>query len=102
MGAAHLAAVHERKRMGTMGEKDSDEVSVSTEVSTAATSCLSIMDEEVDRLAAADKNVRKFAKVLRDISKLEAQLDLDKLQKAKVARKPEIQIDYDTAFGLSR
>merc|ERR1712039_900765 len=70
--------------------------------STAASSAVVIDEAEVERLAMLDKDVRKFAKVLRDIEKLESCKDLDDLQKAKVNRKADVEIKFDTAKGLAK
>merc|ERR1711869_101378 len=67
--------------------------------STAATATFS--NEEVRCLAAKDKEVRKLEKLLREISKLEECQHLDPLQKAKVARKPQVEIELETARGLA-
>merc|ERR1712066_1079654 len=56
---------------------------------------------EVERLASKDKNVRKLTKKLQEISKLEGLRDLDVLQVAKVARKREVEVEYETALGLA-
>merc|ERR1712054_63609 len=84
-------------------QKDWDVESESTEASTIATVTAFIVDEEeIERMVSADKVVRKFLKVLRDIEKLEGRRDLDALQKAKVARKPDIEFELNGAKGLAR
>merc|ERR1712217_766713 len=71
--------------------------------STAVTSGNEAVDEaEVEKLASMDKRVRKLAKTLREIANLEGLRDLDVLQEAKVARKREVEIELDTALGLTK
>merc|ERR1712150_74511 len=80
-----------------------DEESIVTDVSTVASSTPLVVDEaEVERLALLDKDVRKFAKILRETLKLEGRSDLDDLQKAKLRRKPDIEVELDSAKGLAR
>merc|ERR1719350_2696406 len=58
-----------------------DEESIATDVSTMASSTSLAVDEaEVERLALLDKDVRRFAKILRETEKLEGRSDLDELQ----------------------
>merc|ERR1712039_280005 len=84
-------------------KQDSDVASNATEASTIASLTVAIVDEaEVERIAAMDKEVRKLMKVLREIEKLEGRSDLDVLQKAKVARKEEIELQLGTAKGLAK
>merc|ERR1712187_252177 len=79
-------------------KQDSDVASNATEASTTASLTAAIVDdEEVERMAAMDKEVRKLMKVLREIEKLEGRSDLDVLQKAKVARREEIELQLGTA-----
>mmetsp|Transcript_73255 Transcript_73255/g.127139 ORF Transcript_73255/g.127139 Transcript_73255/m.127139 type:complete len:193 (-) Transcript_73255:141-719(-) len=97
------AAFHERQVARKMKENDCDVASVSTETSTVAASMVCTVDEaEVERMVTMDKVVRKFAKMLRDISKLEGRQDLDELQKAKLARKPDVEMELDQARCLAR
>jgi len=49
-----------------------------------------------------DKTVRKHDKILREIMKLEGHKDLDRLQKAKLERKPDVEMELDAAKGLAR
>jgi hypothetical protein len=71
--------------------------------STAATTTPIIVDEaDVERLALMDKDVRKSMKVLREIEKLEWLSDPDVLQKMKIARRPEVELELDGAKGLAR
>lgn len=72
------------------------ETTVSTVASTGPT------DEEVTRLAMMNKEVRRLNKVLREITKLEVCGNLDELQRAKVARKHEVEVELDTALGLAK
>mmetsp|Transcript_84096 Transcript_84096/g.132412 ORF Transcript_84096/g.132412 Transcript_84096/m.132412 type:complete len:165 (+) Transcript_84096:76-570(+) len=71
-------------------------------VSTAASSVVVVDEEEVERMASLDKEVRKLSKVLREIEKLELRSDLDALQKAKVARKHDVELELITAKGLAK
>mmetsp|Transcript_110015 Transcript_110015/g.354831 ORF Transcript_110015/g.354831 Transcript_110015/m.354831 type:complete len:185 (+) Transcript_110015:71-625(+) len=57
---------------------------------------------EVERRASMDRDVRKLAKVLREICKLEECEHLETLQAAKVARKPEVKSELESALGLAR
>mmetsp|Transcript_68338 Transcript_68338/g.192978 ORF Transcript_68338/g.192978 Transcript_68338/m.192978 type:complete len:185 (+) Transcript_68338:89-643(+) len=57
---------------------------------------------EVERRASMDKDVRKLAKVLREICKLEECEHLETLQAAKVARKPDVQSELESVLGLAR
>merc|ERR1712187_939662 len=78
--------------------KDDDSSSNATDVSTTASLTVAIVDEnEVERLAMMDKDVRKFVKVLREIVKLECRADLDKLQKIKIAKKSEVENQLSAA-----
>jgi hypothetical protein len=86
-------------------KKDCDSESSSnwTENSTVATAASIIVDEaEVECMALMDNTVRKFAKKLSEIEKLEASCNLDRLQREKIARKAEMQIEFETAIGLAR
>jgi len=71
-------------------------------VSTAASSVVVVDEEEVERMASLDKEVRKVSKVLREIEKLELRSDLDALQKTKVARKHDVELELITAKGLAK
>merc|ERR1712242_495359 len=83
--------------------KEFDEESIATDVSTRASSTSLAVDEaEVERLTLLDKDVRKFAKILRDIEKLEGRSDLDELQTAKLRRRHDIEVELDTAKGLAK
>jgi len=84
-------------------KKDFDEESDATDLSTAASiTCIVVDEAEVERLALMDKEVRKFAKVLRDIEKLEGRSDLDELQKKKIARKHDLEVDFESAKGIAK
>merc|ERR1711908_182453 len=86
----------------TKMEKDSDLESNATEVSTAASMTMNAVDEaEVERMAMLDKEVRKHAKLLREIEKLEGRSDLDRLQEAKLARKAEVTDEYNYAKSVA-
>jgi len=78
--------------------------SQTTDASTAATATtLSPEDEEeLERRVAADKAVRRHEKALREIVKLECHGDLDRLQRAKLERRPEVEVELSTAKGLAR
>merc|ERR1711972_980497 len=82
--------------------KDCDTESISTEVSTAASTMVVVDEMEVERIAMADKVVRKFLKTLREIEKLECRDDLEQNQKAKLARKSEIEFELDSAKRSAR
>merc|ERR1719251_153389 len=59
-------------------------------------------EEEVRCKVEADKDVRRLAKKLREIVKLEACNSLDPKQKAKLEKKLDVEIELDTARGLAR
>merc|ERR1712150_67996 len=83
--------------------KEFDEESIATDVSTLASSTSLAVDEaEVERLALLDKDVRKFAKILRDTVKLDGRSDLDELQKAKLSRRHDIEVELDSAKNLAK
>merc|ERR1712242_252242 len=78
--------------------KEFDEESNATDVSTLASSTVLVVDEaEVERLAHLDKEVRRCAKILLEIEKLEGRSGLDELQKAKLSRKHDIEVQLDSA-----
>jgi len=79
-----------------------DEESNATDVSTLASiTSLAVDEAEVERLALLDKDVRRFAKILRETEKLEGRSDLDELQKAKLRRRHDIEVQLDSAKGLA-
>merc|ERR1719410_3217234 len=83
--------------------KEFDEETIATDVSTLASSTFLAVDEaEVERLTLLDKDVRKFAKILREIEKLEGRPDLDELQTAKLRRRGDIEVQLDSAKGLAK
>merc|ERR1712038_487658 len=98
MGEARIAASRQRRAASNKWECES-----SCTESTAVTSCATseVDEKEVERLASMDKDVRKLAKKLQEISKLEGLRDLDVLQVAKVARKREVEVAHETALGLA-
>merc|ERR1712012_1354196 len=59
-------------------------------------------EEEVRCKVEADKDVRRLQKKLRDIIKLESCDNLDELQKAKLDKKFDVQVELDTARSLAR
>merc|ERR1712176_1657618 len=69
--------------------------SLSTALSTEAS------QEEITRLAMMDKEVCKLSKKLRDMEKLEHLCVLDPLQRAKVAGKEQVMMDFESAKGLA-
>merc|ERR1739846_277413 len=80
-----------------------DEESNATDISTVASSTSLAVDEaEVERLALLDKDVRRFAKILRETEKLEGRCDLDELQKVKLLRIRDIEVQLDSAKGLAK
>merc|ERR1712217_745635 len=69
-----------------------------SDTSTAASATRAVFDEtDVERIAMMDKDVRKFAKLLRDIENLENRSSLDAQQKAKIERKSEAELHFSTA-----
>merc|ERR1712232_992089 len=97
MGQAEWAKRQEAKRRAA---KDWGSVASSETESTAVPPVVVVDHEEARRMAGQDKEVRKLEKLLREIEKLENLAELDKLQKVKLARKPEVVIQLDTARGL--
>merc|ERR1712147_585166 len=84
-------------------DRDWDLESNDTDVSTAPTdTSLRIDEAEVERCVMMDKNVRKFNKILREISLLEGRDDLDALQQAKLQRKSDVEMELQAARGLAR
>jgi len=81
--------------------------SICTDVSTAPTIKPLLLNDadveaEVERDSMTDNNVRKLRKTLGEILGLEGRSDLDVLQRAKLQRKSEIEIELDSAKGLAR
>merc|ERR1712242_583294 len=60
------------------------------------------VEEEVQCKVEADKDVRRLAKKLREMVKLEACNSLDPLQKAKLERKHDLEEELDSTRGLAR
>merc|ERR1712032_1001784 len=89
-----------------LSKKDSDTESTTTDSSTVATVSPVVLDEAaVESMAMADKDVKKLVKSLRDIEKLVERISVgifepDTLQKAKLAKKADVEIALDTAVGL--
>merc|ERR1719189_2127311 len=83
---------------------DWEACSQATDASTAATtaSLAPEDEEEIERRVAVDRAVRRHEKALREIAKLEGRGDLDALQKAKLQRRPEVEVELSTAKGLAR
>merc|ERR1712154_663824 len=87
-----------RRSLKAFGEESN-----ATDVSTLASSPSLVVDEaEVERLALLDKDVRRFAKILRETERLEGRSDLDELQKAKLRRRHDIEVQLDSAKGLAK
>merc|ERR1711862_1056121 len=84
------------KQIDWDAKSDTSQATVSTAVPTMVFNV-----EEVRHLAAKDKQVLKLSKVLREIAKLQERQDLDALQKAKVARKSQVEEELETARGLA-
>merc|ERR1711953_70318 len=79
------------------------ECSGQSTVSTAMTATLTPEDEEAVRCKVeADKDVRRLAKKLREMVKLEDSNSLNPMQKAKLEKKRDVEIELDTARGLAR
>merc|ERR1712045_907999 len=79
-----------------------DEESNATVSTLASITSLAVDEAEVERLARLDKDVRRFAKILRETEKLEGRSDLDELQKAKLRRRHDIEVQLDSAKGLAK
>jgi len=96
-------ALWEAMRAERLKNKDIDVQSNATEVSTVASTTVVLLDEkEIERMVNADKEVMKWAKKFRDIVKLEGLPNLDALQKQKLARKEEVQLEFEYAKGLAK
>eukprot|EP00929_Paragymnodinium_shiwhaense_P109965 TRINITY_DN76614_c0_g1_i1.p1 TRINITY_DN76614_c0_g1~~TRINITY_DN76614_c0_g1_i1.p1 ORF type:complete len:225 (-),score=80.65 TRINITY_DN76614_c0_g1_i1:268-942(-) len=74
--------------------------------STAASECAglpaSVDEDDVELLAALDKNVRKLQKALRQIATLEEAEKLDPLQQAKVDKKPQVSNQLAAAWAIAK
>merc|ERR1712070_1216576 len=92
---ARTQAARGIKKVGDTGSVTSGETE-----STAAPVVV-IDHDEARRMGAQDKQVRKLEKLLREIEKLESLSELDNLQKVKIARKPAVALELDTARGLA-
>merc|ERR1711865_488821 len=97
--AARKASFEARRSVRNTTEKDCDAESTST---VATTTPIAVDEVDIERMVLVNKDVRKFMKVLREIEKLERCSDLDELQKAKIARRPEVELELDGAKGLAR
>merc|ERR1712151_432128 len=60
------------------------------------------VEEEVQCKVEADKDVRRLAKKLREMVKLEACNSLDPLQKAKLEKKHDLEVELGSTRGLAR
>merc|ERR1712086_464274 len=80
------------------------ESSSQTTASTAITwaSLTPEVEEEVQCKVEADKDVRRLAKKLREMVKLEACTSLDPLQKAKLEKKHDLEEELGSTRGLAR
>merc|ERR1711953_1217769 len=96
----------EAKRLDRTSARDKDVDAGSTcsseMVSTAASLAPVVDAQEVERVAMLDRQVRKLAKVLREIEALEVRGNLNALQEAKIARKVEVEIDLEMAKSAAR
>merc|ERR1712146_571681 len=79
-------------------QKDFD---VESNASTVASTILAVDEQEVERKAMLDKDVRKFTKVLREIAKLEGLSQLEPLQTAKLAKKANVERELAAAKWLA-
>merc|ERR1712187_453868 len=105
MGAKKQAEYEARqaaREARTTVDRASANTSTCTEESTVASSTVMVDEMEVERIAMADKVVRKFLKTLREIEKLEGQDNLEQNQKAKLGRKSEIEFELESAKGSAR
>merc|ERR1712028_283336 len=97
--AARKASFEARRSVRNTTEKDCDAESTST---VATTTPIAVDEVDIERMVLMNKDVLKFMKVLREIEKLERCSDLDELQKAKIARRPEFELELDGAKGFAR
>jgi len=74
----------------------SSQCTVSTSQSTVCTLSPEA-EEEVQRVVDADRDVKRLAKKLREMIQLEASNSLDKLQKEKLQKKPEVERELQLA-----
>merc|ERR1739838_342173 len=92
-----------RPKQRATQEMDWECASQSTACTARTLLTLTSDDEEAVRCKVeADKDVRRLQKKLRDIIKLESCDSLDDLQKAKLDKKPDVQVELDTARSLAR
>jgi hypothetical protein len=104
---AERQAQREAGKPGKRGARVAQEWDTRSDISLAstavsATSALTKEHEmEVQALVARDKEVRRLDKLLREIAKLEQCTDLDVLQRKKVSRKSELEIERESASGLA-
>jgi hypothetical protein len=104
---AERQAQREAGKPGKRGARVAQEWDTRSDISLAstavsATSALTKEHEmEVQALVARDKEVRRLDKLLREIAKLEQCTDLDVLQRKKVGRKLELEIERESASGLA-
>jgi hypothetical protein len=92
------------EKRGTRVSQEWDTKSDISLASTAVSASSSLTHEqelEVHALVAKDKEVRRLDKLLREIARLEQCMDLDVLQKAKVNRKSELEMERESACGLA-
>merc|ERR1712228_707200 len=112
MGAADWEArktarsQHSLEAVSKAAVRDCETESNCTDVSTAPTMTPLLLDDaeveaELERILTSDKHVRKLRKTLGEIVRLEGRDDLDVLQRIKLQRKSEIEIELDTAKGLA-
>merc|ERR1712227_10755 len=83
---------------GTAATKGADAESNATE----STSASLPYDPELERIVLLDKEVRKLAKKLREIEKLETFPSRDPMQEDKVATKDQVKVDLEWATVLAR
>merc|ERR1712217_961736 len=90
------------RKSKAVGKEFDVQSTADSEVSTSAGSVVAVDEKEVESKAMMDKEVRKLTKHLREIVKLEGRSYLDTLQKEKVAKKKQVELDLDGAMGLAK
>merc|ERR1712032_175014 len=101
--AQQWAARQAERAMKEMGKQEDWESSSQSTASTAPTRATLTSEEEdqLQRMVAADNNVRRYEKKLREIAQLEVRSSLDTLQKAKIEKKHEYELELNAARGLA-
>jgi len=98
---AELSKKKAEKRGATVSQDWDTKSDMSLASTAVSANCVLTYDQksEVCALVAKDKEVRRLEKLLREIGKLEQCMDLDVLQKRKVNRKSDLEMELESARG---